>query len=75
MDEEGGCFLLVVLYSINIFIDLRMFESFLPLEPISSSKSLDSVRSGKECATFDLQFEICSRYVKMTSEQLYQREI
>lgn len=52
-----------------------MFEEYFHIEPLSSSKSLDSAFRTNDSSSFDLQYEICSRYMKMTSQQLCQREI
>lgn len=52
-----------------------MFEEYSRVESFPSSRSLDCGLANKESSSFDLQYEICSKYMKMTSEQLYQKEI
>jgi hypothetical protein len=52
-----------------------MFEQFLNPEKPSRERGVEDGIREQECSSADLQYEICSRFMRMTSEKLYQREL
>jgi hypothetical protein len=52
-----------------------MFEQFLNPEKPTRERAIEDGIREQECSSADLQYEICSRFMRMTSEKLYQREL
>lgn len=52
-----------------------MFGSSTESSPRSNHPSSDTCLPAAEFDSFDIQYEICSKFIKMASQQLYQKEL
>jgi hypothetical protein len=72
--DKNGLIFIEVLSIIELLSWYSLFSSKYKTN-MFSTENAQQAGSMQGLVSFDLQYEICSRYIKLTSEQLLQREL